>query len=136
MSHLTSRSTTRRSVGWGRGSSRSQGTGTPRRRAAQAPAEPPSPPATALVRRARRIDRELAAAYPDARCELDFETPFQLLVATVLSAQTTDKRVNLVTPALFAAYPDAAALAGAYRSELERIIQPTGFFRAKTDSVL
>ncbi len=88
------------------------------------------------MRRARRIDRQLAAAYPDARCELDFETPFQLLVATVLSAQTTDKRVNLVTPALFAAYPDAASLAGADRSDVERIIQPTGFFRAKTNSIL
>ena len=87
------------------------------------------------MRRARKVDRLLAAAYPDARCELDFETPFQLLVATVLSAQTTDKRVNLVTPALFAAYPDPAALAAADRADVERIIQPTGFFRAKTESV-
>jgi endonuclease-3 len=93
-------------------------------------------PDTALVRRARKTDRLLAAAYPDARCELDFGTPFQLLVATVLSAQTTDKRVNLVTPALFAAYPDAASLAAADRADVERIIQPTGFFRAKTESVL
>ena len=78
----------------------------------------------------------LAATYPDAGCELDFATPFQLLVATVLSAQTTDKRVNAVTPALFAAYPDAPALAGADRDDVERIIQPTGFFRAKTESLL
>jgi endonuclease III len=113
-----------------------EGAGTGRRAPRATPTEPPPPPGTALVRRARRIDRQLAAAYPDARCELDFGTPFQLLVATVLSAQTTDKRVNGVTPALFSAYPDAAALAGADRAEVERIIQPTGFFRAKTDSIL
>ncbi len=93
-------------------------------------------PDTALVRRARKIDRVLAQTYPDARCELDFGTPFQLLVATVLSAQTTDKRVNQVTPALFAAYPDPAALASADREAVERLIQPTGFFRAKTESLL
>jgi endonuclease-3 len=78
----------------------------------------------------------LAAAYPDARCELDFDNPFQLLVATVLSAQTTDKRVNLVRPRLFAAYPDPAAMAAAERAELESIIQPTGFFRAKTQALI
>ncbi|MDX6326670.1 MAG: endonuclease [Nocardioidaceae bacterium] len=89
-----------------------------------------------LVRRARKIDRVLAETYPDARCELDFGNPFELLVATVLSAQTTDKRVNLVTPALFAAYPDAVALAAADRGEVERLVQPTGFFRAKTDALL
>ena len=102
------------------------------------PTVPPAPPRpdTALVRRARRTDRLLALAYPDARCELDFGTPFQLLVATVLSAQTTDKRVNAVTPALFAAYPDPAALAAADRDQVEQIVQPTGFFRAKTESVL
>ena len=65
-----------------------------------------------------------AQAYPDARCELDFENPFQLLVATVLSAQTTDRRVNAITPALFAAYPDAAALAGADRAAVEELIRP------------
>ena len=90
----------------------------------------------ALTRRARRINRTLADTYPDAHCELDFESPLQLLVATVLSAQTTDKRVNAVTPALFAKFPDAAALAGADRDELETLIQPTGFFRAKTDTLL
>ena len=104
------------------------------------PSSAPTPlskrPDTALVRRARKVDRLLAAAYPDARCELDFGTPFQLLVATVLSAQTTDKRVNLVTPALFAAYPDPAALAAADRAEVERIVQPTGFFRAKSESLM
>ena len=90
----------------------------------------------ALVRRARRINRELAVTYPDAHCELDFTTPLELLVATVLSAQTTDKRVNLTTPALFAKYPDAAAYAGADRGELEEILRPTGFFRAKAQSVI
>jgi endonuclease-3 len=89
-----------------------------------------------LVRRARKINRALAASYPDARAELDFTNPFQLLVATVLSAQTTDKRVNLVTPALFTRFPDARAMAGADRTELESIIQPTGFFRAKSESLL
>ena len=89
-----------------------------------------------LVRRARKIDRVLAETYPDARCELDFTDPFQLLVATVLSAQTTDKRVNTVTPTLFAAYPDATALAAADREKVEQIVQPTGFFRAKTDALL
>jgi endonuclease-3 len=93
-------------------------------------------PATSLVRRARKIDRVLAETYPDARCELDFDNPFQLLVVTVLSAQTTDRRVNSVRPRLFAAYPDAVSLAAADRSELEAIIQPTGFFRAKTESLL
>jgi endonuclease-3 len=93
-------------------------------------------PDTALVRRARKINRVLAETYPDARTELDFDNPFELLVVTVLSAQTTDKRVNAVRPALFAAYPDAAAMAGADREKLEALIQPTGFFRAKTDSLL
>ena len=96
----------------------------------------PAATPAALTRRARRIYRELAQLYPDARCELDFSTPLQLLVATVLSAQTTDVRVNSVTPAVFASYPDAAAYAGADRSELETLITPTGFFRAKTDSLI
>ncbi len=90
----------------------------------------------ALTRRARRMNRTLADTYPDAHCELDFESPLQLLVATVLSAQTTDRRVNAVTPILFAKYPDAAALAAADRAELEALVQPTGFFRAKTDTLL
>ena len=93
-------------------------------------------PDTSLVRRARKIDRVLADTYPDARCELDFDNAFELLVVTVLSAQTTDKRVNGVRPALFAAYPDAQAMAGAERERLEQLIQPTGFFRAKTESLL
>lgn len=90
----------------------------------------------ATVRRARRIDRALADAYPDARCELDFTSPFQLLVATILSAQTTDRRVNSVTPALFAAYPDAASLKAANAEDIERIIQPTGFFHAKAATLV
>ena len=97
---------------------------------------PPARPDTALVRRARKIHRVLAETYPEARCELDFTTPFELLVVTVLSAQTTDRRVNAVSPTLFAAYPDATALASADREDVERIIQPTGFFRAKTESVI
>jgi endonuclease-3 len=91
---------------------------------------------TALVRRARKVNRVLADTYPDARCELDFESPFQLLVVTVLSAQTTDRRVNAVRPTLFAAYPDPRAMAAAPREDLERIIGPLGFFRAKTESLL
>lgn len=90
----------------------------------------------ALVRRASAINRALAQAYPDAHCELDFSTPLQLLVATILSAQSTDRRVNTVTPELFRRYPDAAALAAADRADLEELIKPTGFFRAKTDSLL
>lgn len=89
-----------------------------------------------LVRRARSINRTLAETYPDAHSELDFGNPLELLVATILSAQSTDKRVNLVTPTLFASYPDAAAYAAADRTELEALITPTGFFRAKTDSLL
>jgi endonuclease-3 len=93
-------------------------------------------PDTALVRRARKIHRVLAETYPEAGCELDFTTPFELLVATVLSAQTTDRRVNAVTPGLFATWPDAFAMASAPRAELELVLRPTGFFRAKTDSLL
>lgn len=95
----------------------------------------PKPP-TGLVRRARKTHRVLAETYPEAGCELDFGTPFELLVATVLSAQTTDRRVNAVTPVLFAAYPDATALAAAPREHVEEIIRSTGFFRAKTDSIV
>ena len=97
----------------------------------------PAPPATrtALVRRARRMGRILGETYPDAHCELDFQTPYQLLVATILSAQCTDVRVNMVTPQVFAAYPTAADLAAADRAELEAMIQSTGFFRAKAASL-
>jgi endonuclease III len=90
----------------------------------------------ALTRRARRINRVLADTYPDAHCELDFTTPLELVVATILSAQCTDARVNLVTPKVFATYPSAADYAGADRGELEALIQSTGFFRAKTNSLI
>ena len=93
-------------------------------------------PDTRLVRRARRMDRLLAETYPEARCELDFTTPFELLVVTVLSAQTTDRRVNAASPALFAAYPTPEAMAAAPREHLEQLVGPLGFFRAKTDALL
>lgn len=90
----------------------------------------------ALTRRARRINRILAQRYPDAHCELDYGSPLELLVATILSAQCTDVRVNQVTPQVFARYRSAADYAAADRAELETMIQPTGFFRAKTDSLI
>jgi len=89
-----------------------------------------------LTRRARRINRRLAEEYPDAHCELDFADAFQLTVATVLSAQTTDVRVNQVTPELFRRFPDPASLAAASPAELEVILRPLGFFRAKAKSLL
>ncbi|WP_424861428.1 endonuclease III [Streptomyces sp. MMS24-I29] len=90
----------------------------------------------AMVRRARRINRELAELYPYAHPELDFRNPFELLVATVLSAQTTDLRVNQTTPAVFAAYPTPEDMAAAVPEELEEIVRPTGFFRAKAKSLI
>jgi endonuclease-3 len=104
--------------------------------AARTVAPPKGESHTALVRRARRINRELAEVYPYAHPELDFENPFQLIVATVLSAQTTDLRVNQTTPALFAKYPTPEDLAAANPEEVEEILRPTGFFRAKTKSVI
>ena len=92
--------------------------------------------ALGLKRRARRMGRALAEIHPDAHCELDFSTPLELAVATILSAQTTDVRVNQVTPKLFARYPDAAAYAAADRMELQELLQPLGFFRNKTDSLM
>lgn len=86
--------------------------------------------------RARRIVRELTRLYPDAECALKYSNPLQLLVATILSAQCTDVRVNLVTPALFARYPDAAAFAAAEQKELEKYIQSTGFFRNKAKNII
>ncbi|OYW02710.1 MAG: hypothetical protein B7Z61_11380, partial [Acidobacteria bacterium 37-71-11] len=95
------------------------------------------PPARrAAAARAAVIEAALAAAYPDAACELDFSDPYQLLVATILSAQCTDARVNTVTPALFARFPDATVLAGAGQDELEALIRSTGFFRNKAKSLL
>jgi endonuclease-3 len=90
----------------------------------------------ARTRRARRIARVLSETYPDAHCELDFTTPLELLVATILSAQSTDARVNIVTPKVFARYPTAADYAAADRAELEELIHSTGFFRAKTNSLI
>src|SRR4051794_19068750 len=80
--------------------------------------------------------RELAATHPDAHCELDHTNALELAVATLLSAQTTDVRVNEVTPKLFARYPTAAAYAAADRAELEELLKPTGFFRAKSDALI
>lgn len=82
------------------------------------------------------VYERLEAAHPDAHCELDFQSPFQLLVATILSAQCTDRRVNMVTPALFAAYPDAAALATARLEDVEELVRSTGFFRSKAKSLV
>lgn len=91
--------------------------------------------ALSRTRRARRINAELARIHPDAHCELDFTTPLELLAATILSAQTTDKMVNSVTPTLFAKYRTAADYAGADVPEMETLLKPTGFFRAKTKSL-
>ncbi|MDP9798261.1 endonuclease-3 [Catenuloplanes nepalensis] len=96
----------------------------------------PAESSLALTRRARRIGRSLTETHPDAHCELDHDGPLQLAVATILSAQCTDKRVNEVTPKLFARYPTAADYAGANRAELEELIRPTGFFRNKTNSLI
>jgi endonuclease-3 len=82
------------------------------------------------------MNRALAQAFPDAHCELDFTTPLELTVATILSAQSTDKRVNLTTPALFKRYPSALDYAKADRAELENLIRPTGFFRNKASSLI
>ena len=93
-------------------------------------------PALGRARRVGRMLRTLAATHPDAHCELDFRTPLELAVATVLSAQSTDKLVNSVTPALFARYPTALDYAKADRAELEEMIHSTGFFRNKASSLI
>src|SRR5271168_364823 len=85
--------------------------------------------------RARNLARGLAKLYPDAHCALQHDNPLQLLIATILSAQCTDVRVNLVTPALFQRYPDAQAFAEADLGDLEKAIQSTGFFRNKARSI-
>nr|WP_234347751.1 endonuclease III [Streptomyces rimosus] len=111
----------------------------PAQPAAKQPASKPAPKPesrAAMVRRARRMNRELAEVYPYAHPELDFRNSFELLVATVLSAQTTDLRVNQTTPALFAAYPTPEDMAAAEPERLEELIRPTGFFRAKAKSLL
>ncbi len=99
-------------------------------------------PRPVLIRRSPKADRSpeiyrrLSRAYPDAHCALDFNNPFQLTVATILSAQCTDKRVNMVTPELFRRYPSARDLAAADPADVENIIKSTGFFRAKTKSLI
>jgi endonuclease III len=89
-----------------------------------------------LVRRARRMNRKLAQAFPHVYCELDFTNPLELTVATILSAQSTDKRVNLTTPALFKKYRTALDYARADRTELEKLVRPTGFYRNKASSLI
>jgi endonuclease-3 len=89
-----------------------------------------------LQAHARRVVRELAKLYPAAKCSLEHRGPLQLLIATILSAQCTDDRVNLVTPALFARYPDAKAFASANIEELQNLIKSTGFFRSKAKSII
>jgi endonuclease-3 len=89
-----------------------------------------------LRTRAGRIVRTLARLYPDAHCALHYSNPLQLLIATILSAQCTDERVNRITPALFARYPDAHSFATADRAELEKLIKPTGFFRNKAKNII
>jgi endonuclease-3 len=91
---------------------------------------------TARKRQARKVVKGLAKLYPDAKCSLDHRTPLQLVIATILSAQCTDERVNKVTPALFKRYPDAKAFAAAQVEELQGMIQSTGFFRNKAKSIL
>ena len=91
---------------------------------------------TARKARAAAIARRLRTAYPAARCSLDFRNPFQLLVATILSAQCTDKRVNAVTGPLFSRWPDPAALAAARPGDVEAAVRTTGFFRAKAKNIL
>jgi endonuclease-3 len=104
--------------------------------AAKRPSQRRKKKGSALKEHALVILGRLKTEYPDAHCELDFENPLQLLIATILSAQCTDKRVNMVTPELFKTYPDAAALAAARPEELEELIRSTGFFRNKTKSLL
>jgi endonuclease-3 len=104
---------------------------------APAAAKPPAGrKAPALAERARRICRLLIAQYPDARCMLDHKDPFELLVATILAAQCTDERVNMVTPALFERFPNPAAMARADIEELETLVRSTGFFHTKAKSIL
>jgi endonuclease-3 len=97
---------------------------------------PPRPRGTALRAHAALLLDRLLQRYPDAHCALDFRNAFELLCATILSAQCTDKRVNIVTPNLFARYPDARALAAARQEDVEEIIRSTGFFRSKAKSLI
>ena len=127
-------------VGTGRRSGRASGSMVSRRIAGTLPTAGSLPLAMARPRtpagRARETNRGLALEYPDALCELDHRNAFELLAATILSAQTTDVRVNLVTPALFARYPTPADLAAADPAEVEELIRSTGFYRNKTKSLI
>jgi endonuclease-3 len=109
--------------------------GSARAAARSAPARVMTESVAALGARAKEIARILAGAYPDARCLLSYESPFQLLIATILAAQCTDERVNMVTPALFRRFPDPAAMADADIGELETLVRSTGFFHNKAKSV-
>jgi endonuclease III len=102
----------------------------------RAPARSTRRPAVDAAALAPEYYRRLTALYPDAHCELDFRSPFELLVATILSAQCTDRRVNMVTPVLFARYPNPTALAAARQEDVEEIIKSTGFFRNKAKSLI
>jgi len=107
----------------------------PARRAVASPARAPRAATTPDPVRVRALLEQLRESYPGARCALDFDSPLQLLVATILSAQCTDERVNMTTPALFARFPDAASLAGAAQAEVEALVRSTGFFRQKARSI-
>ena len=95
----------------------------------------PRPPSPQVIERAKRVDAALHAAFPAAKCSLEYSNPLQLLIATILSAQCTDVRVNMVTPALFARYKSAADFANSKPAELQKLIQSTGFFRNKAKSI-
>jgi len=117
----------------------SRRTAAPKRRRAAAPTRARRArvlTGAALAAHARAIQRLLTAMYPQAHCELDYGNALQLAVATILSAQCTDKRVNMVTPALFARYPDATALASADQGELEELVKSTGFYRNKAKNII
>jgi endonuclease III len=109
-----------------------------KRKARRVPARKPPKPrkGAALREHVQEVTARLKRAHPDAHCELEHRNAYELLVATILSAQATDKRVNMVTPELFRRYPDADALAAADTADVEELIKSTGFFRAKTRSIL
>src|ERR1700730_14413395 len=106
-----------------------------KRSSKRSPRKAVAKPAAKVVERAGRIAMTLAQLYPTARISLDFETPWQCLAATILSAQCTDERVNRVTPELFRQIPDARAMAAAPREQIQELIVTTGFFRQKGESL-
>lgn len=118
------------------GRARAKQSATPKSRRVRRPKLPVPLRGAALEHQAREVLTRLEREYPDAHCELHHANAYQLLVATILSAQTTDRRVNMVTPALFARYPSPAALAAAIPEDLETVIRSTGFFRAKSRSLI